>query len=52
MFSMPRAQWQKQRRADITIIGLEPCLRLLGLDETLASSPTAGASSRSMVTPA
>jgi RimJ/RimL family protein N-acetyltransferase len=30
-FVLERADWEKQRRNDIEVVGLKPCLRLLGL---------------------
>ena len=32
-FAMDRADWEARRRHDIEIVGLEPCLPLLGLSE-------------------
>jgi RimJ/RimL family protein N-acetyltransferase len=33
-FIMERADWESRRRDDIEVIGLEPCLRILGLTGT------------------
>lgn len=33
-FVLERADWAQRRRNDIEVVGLDPCLRLLGLDAT------------------